>query len=226
MSKSTETASLSAPRHLLVEDGNLTRRGESRLELPRAEVGTTDAQLVRRACDGERTAQEQLVRRYAPRLLAVCRARIGRHEAVEDLAQEALLRGLTHLESLEEPDKLGAWLRGIAVRVCLDWVRGRSRRQVPLSAANGESTADSMCQLADDSLPHPDQVDRREEHDCLLQAVDALPDELREPLLLFYYDEITYEQIATMLGISRATVNSRLARARGQLARRLAHLTR
>src|SRR5690606_1233376 len=59
-----------------------------------AGAGMTDAELVRRAREGERAAQEQLVRRYAPRLLAVCRARVGRHEAVEDLAQEALLRGL------------------------------------------------------------------------------------------------------------------------------------
>jgi RNA polymerase sigma-70 factor, ECF subfamily len=199
---------------------------EKRLALPSAEVGMTDAELVRRACEGERTAQEQLVRRYAPRLLAVCRARIGRHEAVEDLAQEALLRGLTRLESLEDPLKLGAWLRGIAVRVCQDWLRGRTRRQIPLSAMNGESTTDGMCQLADDSLPHPQQIERQEQCDDLLRAIDALPDELREPLLLFYYDEITYDQIAAMLGVSRATVNARLARARGQLARRLAHLMR
>jgi RNA polymerase sigma factor (sigma-70 family) len=186
----------------------------------------TDAELVHRAREGERAAQEQLVRRYAPRLLAVCRARIGRHEAVEDLAQEALLRGLTHLSSLEDPDKLGAWLRGIAVRVCQDWLRRRSRGQTPLSGTNGEYAAAGMGRLADDSRPHTDHIEHEEQRDHLLQAIDALSDELREPLLLFYYDEITYEQIAGMLGISRASVNARLAKARGQLARRLAHLMR
>jgi RNA polymerase sigma factor (sigma-70 family) len=186
----------------------------------------TDAELVRRAREGDRAAQEQLVRRYAPRLLAVCRARIGRHEGVDDLAQEALLRGLTHLSSLEDPDKLGAWLRGIAVRVCQDWLRMRARRQSSLSTTNGECAAAGTCRLADESLPHTDHIEHEEQREHLLRAIDALPDELREPLLLFYYDEITYEQIAGMLGISRASVNARLAKARGQLAHRLAHLTR
>ena len=56
--------------------------------------------------------------------------------------------------------------------------------------------------------------------------METLSEELREPLLLFYYDDVTYEQIGHMLGVSRATVNARLAKARSQLARRLAHLTR
>lgn len=186
----------------------------------------TDAELVRRAREGERAAQEQLVRRYAPRLLAVCRARVGRHEAVEDLAQEALLRGLVHLSSLEDPDRLGAWLRGIAVRVCLDWLREQSRRAVSLSAMASESAALDPVASDDEAISQSDRVDQQECREHLLRAIDALPDALREPLLLFYYDEMTYAQIGGMLGISRATVNARLARAREQLARRLAHLTR
>lgn len=186
----------------------------------------TDAELVHQAREGERAAQEQLVRRYAPRLLAVCRARIGCHEAVEDLAQEALLRGLTHLSSLEDPDKLGAWLRGIAVRVCQDWLRGRCRPQVPLSTLNGKTASDGAFPCDRDATTQSERIEQQEQREHLLQAIDALPQELREPLLLFYYDEFTYEQIAGMLGISRASVNARLAKARGQLARRLAHLMR
>jgi RNA polymerase sigma factor (sigma-70 family) len=186
----------------------------------------TDAELVRGACEGAGAAQEQLARRYAPRLLAVCRARIGRHEAVEDLAQESLLRGLTHLHSLEDPEKLGAWLRGIAVRVCQDWLRGRSRRQIPLSTLNGETTSKEALPCDGAAATHTERIEQQERHEHLQCAIDALPVELREPLLLFYFDEITYEQIAELLGVSRATVNARLARAREQLARRLAHLMR
>lgn len=166
------------------------------------------------------------MRRYAPKLLAVCRARIGRDEAVEDLAQEALLRGLTHLCSLEDPSRLGAWLRGIAVRVCQDWLRARRRRQIPFSAGNGEYANEGRCGPADASGPHAEQLEQEEQREHLQEAIGALPDELREPLLLFYYHETTYDQIAEMLGVSRATVNARLARARQLLAFRLAHLTR
>ena len=85
----------------------------------------TDAELVRQARDGQPTAYEQLVRRWSARVLAVCHARVPRRDVAEELAQEALLRGYESLSSLEAPEKFGAWLRGIAARVCLDWLKAR-----------------------------------------------------------------------------------------------------
>lgn len=184
----------------------------------------TDAELVRLSRDGQTAAQEQLVRRYSPRMLAVCRARVGRQDAAEDLTQETLIRGLTHLDTLEHPEKVGAWLRGIAIRVCLDWLRSRGRRQVAFSdVASSTDVGATVVDAADSQDVRIEQQERREQ---LYTEIDALPDDLREPLLLYYYDEVTYEQIADLLGVSRATVNTRLSKARAQLARRLAHLTR
>jgi len=186
----------------------------------------TDAELVRRARDGQPTAREQLARRYAPRLLAVCRARIGRRDSADDLAQEALIRGLKCLDSLKEPEKLGAWLRGIAIRVCLDWLRAQSREHVSMSVL-GETDESQRDIDPGDNTPAPgSRIERQEQHEQLQRAIDGLSGDLREPLLLFYYDEMTYDQIAEMLGVSRATVNTRLAGARAQLARQLAHLMR
>lgn len=186
----------------------------------------TDAELVRRARRGQLSAREQLVRRWSPRMLAVCRARVGCRDAAEDLTQETLLRGLAGLEKLSDPEKLGAWLRGIAVRVCLDWIRARTRRQVPFSSIGPSPSDDVEFGPRDEAPPLTEAIENQEQSQMLLAEIDALPTEIREPLLLFYYDEITYDQIAAILGVSRATVNARLARARSQLARRLAHLVR
>ena len=84
----------------------------------------TDGELVRRARAGEPAAYGELAQRWAARVLAVCHARVGRagRAAAEDLAQEALLRGLRSLATLAEPEKLGPGLVGIAVRTCLDWL--------------------------------------------------------------------------------------------------------
>ena len=181
----------------------------------------TDAELARRARDGQRTAQEQLVRRWSPRVLAVCHARVGRCDVAEDLTQETLLRGLTHLDTLQDPEKVGAWLRGIAVRVCLDWLRARSNQHVPLSTG-----ATGALIPSDDNSPPAEKLEQSERDEHLLAEIDALTEELREPLLLFYYDGVTYDQIAELLGVSRATVNARLSKARAVLTRRLDHLVR
>ena len=181
----------------------------------------TDTELVRQALDGHQAAQDQLVRRWAPRVLAVCHARVGRRCAAEDLAQETLLRGLTHLKTLQQPDKVGPWLRGIASRVCLDWLRSRSREQTSLGRVQADLVQNTVRGDAEVG-----RIEHDESRERLLAEVDALPDELREPLLLFYYDDVTYEQIAQILEVSRATVNARLAKARSLLAKRLAGLMR
>src|SRR5687768_14333891 len=93
-----------------------------------------DADLVRQAMAGRSAAYEQLVRRHAARVTAVCHARVGRADAAEDLAQETLLRGWRGLASLAEPGKFGAWLCGIASRTCLDWLKAAERSVVPFSA--------------------------------------------------------------------------------------------
>ena len=173
----------------------------------------SDEELVRRLLAGDRSAREALARRYAPRVLAVCRAKAGR-DAAEDLAQETLIRGLRSVGSLGDPGRLGAWLRGIARHVCADWARRRRgvRRFSELSPA---------ADFAADAAGPADVAEAVEQTADLHAAVDGLPPDLRETLLLFYFDDLTYDQIAATLGVARATVNARLAKARAALARRL-----
>src|SRR5438093_521652 len=98
----------------------------------------SDGDLVRQTLAGQTAAYEELVRRWSARVLACCHAKVGRAQAAEDLAQETLLRGLSALHSLDDPDKFGPWLRGIASRVCLDWLKDKERRQVSLGSSDGQ----------------------------------------------------------------------------------------
>src|SRR5436305_7594960 len=94
----------------------------------------SDADLVRQTLTGRTEAYGELVRRWAGRITALCHAKVGRADAAEDMAQEALLRGYRSLATLAEPEKFGAWLCGIAVRTCLDWLKSKQRTQIPFSA--------------------------------------------------------------------------------------------
>jgi RNA polymerase sigma-70 factor (ECF subfamily) len=183
----------------------------------------SDGELVRRTLEGRFDARDELVRRWAARVLACCHAHVRCRQTAEDLAQESLLRGMRSLASLEEPEKFGAWLRGIAHRVCLDWHKSKASRQATFGGLGMEQEATELPSAEDG----PEQLlDRAEQQRRLLSAVEELPDECREVIMLYYYQDVTYRDLALQLGISAATVNARLTKARALLRERLAGLRR
>ena len=182
----------------------------------------TDGELVRQALAGRTTACEELVRRWSARTLAFCHAKVRSPEAAEDLAQEALLRSLRAMPTLTEPEKYGPWLRGIALRVCLDWLTDRRRGEVRF----GELSADDGFgeRLAWDGDGPEETAGRHDELARLMREVEALPDDYREVVLMYYYQDVTYADLAGALGVSSATINARLTKARAMLRQRLGHL--
>lgn len=181
----------------------------------------TDGELVRQAVQGVRAASEELARRWAARVLAFCRARVNNLHTAEDLAQEALLRGVRGLPSLAAPEKFGSWLCGIAVRVCLDWRKAKQTAQVPFSVLSPDASGDEPVAV-DGAAGAADEAERVKERRRLLAEIERLPELHRETLLLYYYHDVTYRDIADMLGVSTATINARLTEARALLRRRLA----
>jgi len=184
----------------------------------------TDAELVHRARTGHTDAYAELVRRWSARVLAVCQARVRRTHVAEDLAQECLLRGFRSLHTLHDADKFGPWLRGIAVRACLDWLKARERSQVVFSALGADHQPDDYLAGAPDDATAG--VDQQDETGRLLVEVDALSEEHREVVLLYYYHDMTYRDLAQLLGVSTATINARLTQARATLRERLSHCRR
>src|SRR5688500_1059475 len=175
-----------------------------------------DDELVRRAAAGQAAAYGQLARRHAPRVLALCHARTARADVAEDLAQEALLRGWRGIRSLREPAKFVHWLCGISTRVCLDWINAAPRREVPLSALrNGELDAPAADPAGAEAAEQQDDLER------LVAEVERLPLEYRVVLMMFYHQDCSYQQIADALGVSPATVNARMTKARKLLRERM-----
>jgi RNA polymerase sigma factor (sigma-70 family) len=183
----------------------------------------SDAELVRLALAGRAQAYEELVRRWAARVTAWCHARVGNAHVADDLAQETLLRGLRSLGTLSDPERFGAWLCGIALRVCLDWRKAKQNKQVPFSALSPEQDPDSY--LAG-TLRADTDAERDDEARHVLSEIEALPEDCRQVVLLYYYENMTYRDLAGLLGVSTATVNARLTRARALLRERLASCRR
>jgi RNA polymerase sigma-70 factor, ECF subfamily len=184
---------------------------------------SSDSDLVGLAQGGQLAACEELVRRWSARVLALCHAKVRSTHTAEELAQEALLRGLRALATLEEPAKFGPWLCGIASRVCLDWLKSGQARQVSLEAlSNGQADA----WIAHAGEPPDEAAARTDDQRRLLAEVATLPEPYREVIMLYYYDDVTYHDVATTLGVSAATVNARLTKARAMLRERLSSMQR
>jgi RNA polymerase sigma-70 factor (ECF subfamily) len=173
----------------------------------------TDGDLVRQAVAGQTAAYEQLVRRWSPRVLALCHARVRDRSSAEDLAQETLLRGFRGIRTLAEPERFGSWIFGIAVRTCLDWLKSAKRTEVGYGAL-GEGGEENI-------TARPDGAEGREETERLMAEVQRLPEAYREVLMLYYYQDCSYADLAEMLGVSSATINARLTKARQILRERM-----
>ena len=129
-----------------------------------------------------------------------------------------MLRGFRDLHTLKAPEKFGAWLRGIAHRVCLDWFKSKQRSQVPFSGLAGEGRPGEFLAGGDDVGAAVDQMD---EVNRLMAEIETLSEKHREALMLFYYGEMSYRDMAELLGVSAATINARLSEARELLRERL-----
>jgi RNA polymerase sigma-70 factor (ECF subfamily) len=169
-----------------------------------------DAALVREVLGGNRAAYTQLWARYEGPVRALCRARARRADDADDLAGEAMLRGLRDLTRLKDPARFGGWICAIARNVCRHWAADRQNGQVPLNTLPADEYPAS-------GEPEPAAAARAEEEERLMAAVNGLPRRYRDVIQLKYYSGQTYAQIARALGVRPATVNARLTAARRRL---------
>jgi RNA polymerase sigma-70 factor (ECF subfamily) len=150
----------------------------------------------------------ELARLHYPLLYRYAYHLCGSVEEAEDLTQHAFLAAHRRLHQLREPDRAKAWLCTIL----------RNAFLTRASAKGGPRTV-SMQQVGEpaDDVPESTVLDAQE----LQQILSELPEEFRTPLILFYFDELSYRDIAEQMGVPIGTVMSRLARAKVYLRRRL-----
>jgi RNA polymerase sigma-70 factor (ECF subfamily) len=147
-------------------------------------------------------AHHAAVYRYAYRLC-------GNATEAEDLTQQTFLIAIRKVHQVREADKACSWLLAV-VRSCF---LKSIRKLRPVAVGGLEETPEGQ-----DLTPELDEVDRER----LTAAVADLPDEFRVVVLMFYFEELSYKEIASELEIPIGTVMSRLSRAKGHLRRKLA----
>jgi RNA polymerase sigma-70 factor (ECF subfamily) len=177
-----------------------------------------DPDLLQRLRAQDPAAFETLLRASAPRLLATARRFLKDDARAHDALQDAFLQAYNALPAFEARSSLATWLHAITVRVCL--MRLRSARAHPESSLDAllpTFSKDGHRQNVGPSWRPPNPLEQAEEHALLHAAIDKLPADFRNVLLLRNIEELTTQEAAALLAISEPLVKTRLHRARQAL---------
>ncbi len=172
-----------------------------------------DAELARTAAAGDRAALEELLRRHADRIVAICRRVLVDPDDARDAAQEALLAVTRGIAGFDGRSQLSTWLYRVATNAALDEARRRARRPRPVETLP-EARTDGPALAATVT----DRV-------AIDAAMAALPVDFRAAVALRDLVGCDYAEIAAVLGIPPGTVRSRIARGRAALAEQLGNPT-
>lgn len=183
----------------------------------------SDAALMVQVREGDRDAFETLVARYRQPVLNFV-ARTLRDEAeAEDIAQQTFVQVWKSAARYEASARFTTWLFTIARNLCLNEIRRRSRHPADSLDASERSDDDHPAQqFADASATTaPDQLHSGELVEKVEEAIRDLPETQRTALLLCREDELSYEEIARVLGITLSATKSIIFRGRETLKQRL-----
>ena len=157
--------------------------------------------LVEAAIGGDIESFGELCQRHYAAMAAIAYTVLSDHQLAEDAAQESFARALVRIKSLKERAKFAPWLTAICRNVAKDMVAAKAKL------------------ISTENISQVDKVENFDENDRVIRrAIEQLPESAKELVVLRYYDGLSYEQISSVLGISKASINGRLTRAKRKMA--------
>jgi RNA polymerase sigma-70 factor (ECF subfamily) len=186
------------------------------------------------ACQlGDREAFRELFDVHKDRVWTIALRFTGDENAARDVTQQVFLKLFTNIAGFRHESNFKTWLYRLVANECMDEFR-KNRRLIPLDFLKGGRPAfsderDEDCGEVElkDWQQEPlqeERLSRLETSDAVLAALMQLKPKLRMAIMLKYFEDLSYEQMAEALGCSMGTVASRLNRGHKALAQKLAHL--
>ena len=175
--------------------------------------------VIARAQGHDAEALGEIYDLYVRRVFGLCRHMLDSRERAEDATGEVFLKLQRSIKSYDGSIPFPRWLLRVAANQCIDALRRqRRRRQLIVEGENEAKVLD-----APSAEPSPlGAVMRKEERARVQNAIAGLPDTFRLPLVLRYYSELSYDEIARQLGLEKNNVATLIFRAKKELRRKLA----
>jgi RNA polymerase sigma-70 factor (ECF subfamily) len=182
-------------------------------------TATSDEQIVERALTGDAEAFGEIVQRWERRIFALSFGMLGREEDARDATQETFLAAFRNLRAFRGEAKVSSWLHRIAVNQCITRQRrAKVRNESGLETEEERHAASFAAPLR---YSPARTAERHETTTAVRLAVNSLPVELRQVVVMKEFEELTFKEIADVLDLPLSTVKSRLYTALKQLQMRL-----
>ncbi len=183
-----------------------------------AEVDSTILEWVALARQGDQDAFAELVYSFQDAVYNLCYRMLGERTEAEDATQEAFLRAYLHLNRYDTARSFKTWLLSIASNHCID--RLRKRRMKWMSLDEPLPSGNALAISSDE--PTPEEATLKSERGAIIQhLLDELPPDYRAAVVLRYWYDYSYTEIAETLETTESAIKSRLFRARQTLADKL-----
>jgi RNA polymerase sigma-70 factor (ECF subfamily) len=174
-------------------------------------AGASDEELLRALQGGDTRSLGQLVARWERPLFRFVYRHVPRQEDARDVCQETFLRILDRAHLFQQGSRFSTWMYQIALNLCRDQSRRRKRWRLVL--AEGVELPDRPAEAGTSATEEGDpaqSVERRERSEAVAAALDELPPDQREVLVLKEFEGLKFREIAEILGCPESTVKSRM----------------
>jgi len=179
-----------------------------------------DNELIKSAVRGSTTAFEQIVKKYQTQVFNLCLRMLGNEDDAADATQDSFVKVWKSLNTFQFESQFSTWLYKLASHTCLDYLRKRKRRK-EVSMTVEDDDEEHEWDMPDKS-PGPDEAyEAKEDKIALSKALDMLEPSQKQIIILRVVNDLSYQQIAEVMGIAEGTVKSRLSRARDNLRTKL-----
>ncbi len=182
-----------------------------------------DIELVQSFNAGSQGAFDELVRKYSTQMYRVAYGFLRNSEDAEEVVQDAFVKAYGNLKTFRGDSSFSTWLHRIVVNLSRNryhWNRRRGAGQNISISDNNAGDANGRKEdmdMPDVSNTPGKELERADEDNRIMKAVDSLPETLKEVIILRHVDDMSYEEIAKITGANIGTVKSRISRARETL---------
>lgn len=157
---------------------------------------------------------KQIILENKSRVKAIIKKLTGSYN--EDIEQEVYIKTWRNLSNYKEEGKFTQWISALTANVCRDYFKSRQYKMEARQLNDKETLNDLPAQSSQEEV-----FDAKVRQKMILKAVDALPKKMKQVVVLFEFEDMSYEQIAKKTGVSVGTVKSRLFNARKILSEKL-----
>ena len=164
---------------------------------------------------------EAFVREYQDMVLGTAVRLLGREGEAEDIAQTVFLKAFERFNDVDGNPAAPGWLKTVTTNLCLNHLTRHRGRWQSFSEVDPSGEGFGLEQRVAVMASAPEEMERIERQDRLERALRRLPDHQRVPLVLFHFEEMSYQAIADSLGISAAKVKTDIHRGRQALRQEL-----